>query len=107
MSRVTPTDTSEGGLEALITRSLVNGTKYLQGDPQDYDREHAVFASPGGLPRRGQRRTASNSCSLCSIRPHLGVSRVGWWPRSSGTGASWIETRLGPSFAGLILFLGL
>jgi type I restriction enzyme, R subunit len=37
-----PTDTSEGGLEALITNSLVSEAKYLQGDPNDYDREHCV-----------------------------------------------------------------
>ncbi|HUT92883.1 MAG TPA: hypothetical protein VMY37_25545 [Thermoguttaceae bacterium] len=39
---MTPTDTSEGGLEALITRSLVNETECVKGNPQDYDREHAV-----------------------------------------------------------------
>ena len=42
MSRVTLTDTSEGALEALITRSLVNETECVKGNPQDYDREHAV-----------------------------------------------------------------
>lgn len=36
------TDTSEGGLETLITASLVNEAKYVQGNPDDYDREHAV-----------------------------------------------------------------
>src|SRR5438309_1036729 len=36
------TDTSEAGLEALITGSLVNEAKYVQGDPHDYDREHAI-----------------------------------------------------------------
>lgn len=36
------TDTSEGGLEALITNSLVSEAKYVQGDPHDFDREHCV-----------------------------------------------------------------
>ncbi len=36
------TDTSEGGLEALITSSLVSEAKYVQGDPHDYDREHCI-----------------------------------------------------------------
>ena len=36
------TDTSEGGLEALITGSLVSEAEYIQGDPHEYDREHAV-----------------------------------------------------------------
>src|SRR4051794_10266187 len=36
------TDTTEKGLEALIVHSLTSQTKYLQGDPKDYDREHAV-----------------------------------------------------------------
>ncbi|QVL48803.1 MAG: type I restriction endonuclease subunit R [Thiocapsa sp.] len=37
-----PTDTSEKGLESLIVTSLVEGAGYIQGDPKDYDREHAV-----------------------------------------------------------------
>ena len=36
------TDTSEGGLETLITKSLVNEAKYVHGDPHDYDREHCI-----------------------------------------------------------------
>src|ERR1022692_3568431 len=36
------TDTSEKGLEALIVRSLTDQAKYRQGDPRDYDRDHAV-----------------------------------------------------------------
>lgn len=36
------TDTSEKGLESLIVASLVNEAGYVQGDPSDYDREHAV-----------------------------------------------------------------
>lgn len=36
------TDTSEHGLESIIVNSLVNEAGYAQGDPQDYDREHAV-----------------------------------------------------------------
>lgn len=36
------TDTSEAGLEALITRSLVNEAKYVLGDPHDFEREHCV-----------------------------------------------------------------
>ncbi len=37
-----PTDTSEKGLESIIIVSLVEEAGYVQGDPQDYDREHAV-----------------------------------------------------------------
>lgn len=36
------TDTSEKGLEALIVESLVAEAQYIQGDPKDYDREHAL-----------------------------------------------------------------
>ena len=36
------TDTTEKGLESIIVASLVNEAGYVQGDPQDYDREHAV-----------------------------------------------------------------
>jgi type I restriction enzyme R subunit len=36
------TDTSERGLESLIVRSLVEEAHYVQGDPEDYDRDHAV-----------------------------------------------------------------
>lgn len=37
-----PTDTSEKGLESIIVNSLVEVAGYVQGDPQDFDREHAV-----------------------------------------------------------------
>jgi len=37
-----PTDTSEKGLESIIVASLVDEAGYVQGDPKDYDREHAV-----------------------------------------------------------------
>lgn len=37
-----PTDTSEKGLESIIVASLVDEAGYFQGDPQDFDREHAV-----------------------------------------------------------------
>ena len=37
-----PTDTSEKGLESIIVTSLVEDAGYVQGVPQDYDREHAV-----------------------------------------------------------------
>jgi type I restriction enzyme R subunit len=37
-----PTDTTEKGLESIIVASLVEEAGYVQGDPQDYDREHAV-----------------------------------------------------------------
>jgi type I restriction enzyme R subunit len=37
-----PTDTSEKGLESIIVASLVEEAGYVHGDPQDYDREHAV-----------------------------------------------------------------
>jgi len=36
------TDTSEKGLESIIVAALVEDAGYVQGDPQDYDREHAV-----------------------------------------------------------------
>ena len=36
------TDTSEKGLESIIVNSLVEDAGYVQGDPQDFDREHAV-----------------------------------------------------------------
>ncbi len=36
------TDTSEKGLETLIVESLVSEAGYEQGDPKDYDRDHAV-----------------------------------------------------------------
>ena len=36
------TDTSEKGLESIIAASLVEEAGYVPGDPQDYDREHAV-----------------------------------------------------------------
>ena len=57
---MTPTDTSEKGLESLIVAALVGrsaitaagdaadvvtpfgGASYVQGDPKDYDRDHAV-----------------------------------------------------------------
>ena len=39
---MSPTDTSEKGLESLIVASLVNDAGYKQGDPKDFDREHAV-----------------------------------------------------------------
>ncbi len=36
------TDTSEAGLEATIVKSLIEDTGYQAGNPQDYDRSHAV-----------------------------------------------------------------
>lgn len=36
------TDTTEKGLESIIVAFLVKEAGYVQGDPQDYDREHAV-----------------------------------------------------------------
>ena len=39
---MTQTDTSEKGLESLMVTSLVEEAGYSQGDPADYDREHAV-----------------------------------------------------------------
>ncbi len=35
-------DTSERGLETIIVTSLVDEAGYIHGDPQDYDRDHAV-----------------------------------------------------------------
>jgi type I restriction enzyme R subunit len=37
-----PTDTSEKGFESAIVTSFVEQAGYVKGDPQDYDREHAV-----------------------------------------------------------------
>ena len=36
------TDTSEGGLEALIVRHLVEANGYEQGANVDYDKEYAI-----------------------------------------------------------------
>jgi type I restriction enzyme R subunit len=36
------TDTSEKGLETIIVNSLLNEAGYQQGNPKDYDREHAL-----------------------------------------------------------------
>ena len=35
-------DTTEHGLETLIVNSLIHDAGYVAGDPNDYDREHAV-----------------------------------------------------------------
>ncbi len=37
-----PSDTSERGLETIIVTALVDEAGYIHGDPQDYDRDHAV-----------------------------------------------------------------
>ena len=37
-----PTDTSKKGLESTIVASLVEEPGYIQGDPQDHNRKHAV-----------------------------------------------------------------
>lgn len=37
-----PTDVSEKGLETLIVDSLIGGAGYVAGDPNAYDRDHAV-----------------------------------------------------------------
>jgi len=39
---VKTTDTSEAGLEATIVKSLIEEAGYQAGNPQDYDRAHAV-----------------------------------------------------------------
>ena len=39
---MTPTGASEKGLESIIVASLVEEAGYAQGDPRDYEREHAV-----------------------------------------------------------------
>ncbi|MDR4504415.1 MAG: type I restriction endonuclease [Candidatus Scalindua sp.] len=36
------TDTSEKGLEAIICDSLIHEAGYVQGDPSDFEREHAI-----------------------------------------------------------------
>src|SRR5690242_11076534 len=35
-------DTTEKGLESLLVNSLTTGAGYAQGDPKDFDRDHAV-----------------------------------------------------------------
>ena len=39
---MSPTDTSEKGLETLIVESLVNEAGYVQGSNEDYSREHVI-----------------------------------------------------------------
>ena len=39
---MSPTDTSEKGLETLIVESLVNEAGYVQGSNDDYSREHVI-----------------------------------------------------------------
>lgn len=39
---MTPTDTSEKELERIITDSLITQSGYIQGSPEDFDRDHAV-----------------------------------------------------------------
>ncbi len=39
---MSPTDTSEKGLETLIVESLVNEAGYIQGSNDDYSREHVI-----------------------------------------------------------------
>lgn len=39
---MTPTDTSEKGLETLIVESLVDEAGYVQGTNDDYSREHVI-----------------------------------------------------------------
>src|SRR5271157_623064 len=41
-SLMTTSDTSEKGLESLIVHSLTSEAGYVQGDPKDYDRAHAL-----------------------------------------------------------------
>ncbi len=42
MSLLRPTDTSERGLESLIVGWMVDHSGYYHGNPEDYDRAHAV-----------------------------------------------------------------
>lgn len=39
---MSPTDTSEKGLEALIEQSLIEESHYVQGQPNDYDRIYCI-----------------------------------------------------------------
>ncbi|MCU0472499.1 MAG: type I restriction endonuclease [Bacteroidales bacterium] len=39
---MSPTDTSEKGLESIIVNSLISEAGYLQGISTDYDRDHAI-----------------------------------------------------------------
>ena len=36
------TDTTEMGLESLIVAAFINEAGYVEGSPNDYDRDHAV-----------------------------------------------------------------
>ena len=39
---MSPTDTSERGLEMLIYNSLLSDSDYVAGKPKDFDRDHAL-----------------------------------------------------------------
>jgi len=82
------TDTSEKGLESIIVASLVEDAGYVHGDPQDYDREHAVdlakllqFLAATqsdtyealGIDEEGP--SAPSSCTACRARSPSAV----WW----------------------------
>ncbi len=42
MNALRATDVSEKGLESLIVASLIDEARYVAGDPNDYDRDHAL-----------------------------------------------------------------
>lgn len=66
---MSPTDTSEKGLESIIVSSLVNEAGYLPGSNLDYDRDHAVdIASLVAFVKKTQPK-AYESLSLESDNP--------------------------------------
>ena len=41
---MSPTDASESMLESTMVRSLINNAGYIEGDPKNYDKDHAGYA---------------------------------------------------------------
>ena len=73
------TDTTERGLEALITNSLTSNG-WLPGDPQDYERAHCVDLS---------HLSAFLSATSLKQRPHWTWTQIppreeGSWTASNG-----------------------
>src|SRR5262245_18604735 len=53
-----PTDTSEKGLESLITKSLIDKAGWTAGSPNDFDREHAIdFTKLSAFLQKTQPKT--------------------------------------------------
>ena len=68
------TDTSEKGLETLIVNSLCSESGYEQGDPQDYDREHAVdLVKLLAFMKKTQPKTLESLGFKCQTKDGRGV----------------------------------